>query len=62
MLQVMQSRWKTGGLGFMKTHPSPADRIKAVEKGIASIPAPAAVPAAAAAARTARYQTGLGKL
>lgn len=32
MLGQMQQRWKPGGLGFMKTHPSPQDRIADVRK------------------------------
>jgi predicted Zn-dependent protease len=62
MLEVMQTKWKTGGLGFMKTHPSPADRIKEVEKVIAAAPAPVTVTAAAAAIRKARYQAALGTI
>jgi predicted Zn-dependent protease len=62
MLEVMQTKWKKDGLGFMKTHPSPADRIKEVEKAIAAAPAPAAVSTAAAAARKARYQAALGTI
>jgi predicted Zn-dependent protease len=62
MLEVMQTKWKADGFGFMKTHPSPSDRIKALEKVIAAAPAPAAVTAAAAAIRKTRYQSELGKI
>jgi predicted Zn-dependent protease len=62
MLEVMQTKWKKDGPGFMKTHPAPADRIKALEPVLASVPAPVAPPAAATAARQARYQAALGKI
>lgn len=62
VLEAMQATWKKGGPGFMKTHPSPADRIKALEKVLASAPAVVAPSAAVAAARHARYQAALGKL
>jgi beta-barrel assembly-enhancing protease len=62
MLEVMQTKWKKDGLGFMKTHPAPADRIKEAEKAIAAASAPAAPTATAAAARQARYQAALGKI
>jgi predicted Zn-dependent protease len=62
MLQVMQSKWKADGPGFMKTHPSPADRIKAVEKAAKEVPAPAAASPAARSARDARYKAALGRI
>jgi predicted Zn-dependent protease len=62
MLQVMQTKWKKDGPGFMKTHPSPDERIKELEKALASVPTPTAPSAAAAAARQARYQAALGKI
>ncbi len=34
MLKVMQQRLKPGGIDFAKTHPTPADRISAIEKTI----------------------------
>jgi len=61
MLQVMQTKWKPDGLGFMKTHPSPVDRINAVEQVLASAPTAAAPSATVTAARQARYQAALGK-
>ncbi len=60
MLQVMQTKWKADGPGFMKTHPSPTDRIAAVEKVITGLPAPAPVPAATAAERNRRFAAALG--
>jgi predicted Zn-dependent protease len=62
MLQVMQTKWKKDGPGFMKTHPSPEERIKVLEAALASAAAPAAPTAAATAARKARYQAALGKI
>lgn len=62
MLEIMQTRWKKDGPGFMKTHPSPADRIKTLEKVLGSAPAAAAPSSAVVAARQARYQAALGKL
>jgi predicted Zn-dependent protease len=62
MLQVMQTKWKKDGPGFMKTHPSPEERIKVLEAALASAPAPAAPTAAATATRQARYQAALGKI
>jgi len=62
VLQTMQASWKTDGPGFMKTHPSPADRIAAVQQVIAGLPPVAAVPAAALAARQARFKAAFGKL
>jgi beta-barrel assembly-enhancing protease len=62
MLEVMQTKWKKDGPGFMKTHPSPAERIKALEAMLPSVTAPAAAPAAAEAARKTRYQAALGKI
>jgi predicted Zn-dependent protease len=62
MLEVMQTKWKADGLGFMKTHPSPTDRIKEIEKALAASPAPAAVTTAATAARKARYQAAMGTI
>lgn len=62
MLEVMQTKWKKDGPGFMKTHPSPAERIKALEAVLPSLTAPVAPSAAAAAARQARYQAALGKI
>lgn len=60
MLEVMQSKWTKDGPGFMKTHPSPADRIKAVEAVIKGLPAPAAIPAAIASVRSSRFKAALG--
>lgn len=62
MLQVMQTKWKADGPGFMKTHPSPADRIKAVEAATKGLPPTIAVPAFAEEARKARYEAALGKI
>jgi beta-barrel assembly-enhancing protease len=62
MLQVMQTKWKKDGPGFMKTHPSPEERIKVLEKVLASAAAPTAPSAAAAAVRQARWQAALGKI
>ncbi len=62
MLEVMQTKWKKDGPGFMKTHPSPAERIKELEKVLAGVPAPAAPTAAAAKTRQDRYQAALGKI
>jgi beta-barrel assembly-enhancing protease len=62
MLEVMQTKWKKDGPGFMKTHPSPAERIKELEKVLAGVPAPAAPTAAAAKVRQDRYQAALGKI
>ena len=62
MLEVMQTKWKKDGPGFMKTHPSPAERIKVLEPLIASAGAPTAPSTAAAAARRTRYQAALGKI
>lgn len=59
MLEVMQTKWKADGPGFMKTHPSPADRIRAAQGALFQIPAPIRVPAAAATARTNRYTSAL---
>jgi predicted Zn-dependent protease len=61
MLEVMQTKWKKDGPGFMKTHPSPAERIKALEAVLSSVTAPTAA-ASAVAARQARYQAALGKI
>lgn len=36
MLKVMEKRLKPGGLGFAKTHPSPASRIAYIQKHIGS--------------------------
>jgi len=62
MLQVMQSKWKADGPGFMKTHPSPADRIKAVEKVAKEVPAPSAASTAARSERETRYKAALGRI
>jgi predicted Zn-dependent protease len=62
MLEVMGSKWKKDGPGFMKTHPSPAERIKEVEKVLAGMPAPAAPTTAVAKVRQDRYQAALGKI
>ncbi|MCX7029889.1 MAG: M48 family metalloprotease [Spirochaetes bacterium] len=62
MLEVMQTKWKKEGPGFMKTHPSPSDRIKALADVLTVAPAPAVVTGAVAAARQARYQAALGKI
>jgi beta-barrel assembly-enhancing protease len=62
MLQVMQTKWKKDGPGFMKTHPSPEERIKVLEAALASAAAPTVPIAAATAARKARYQAALGKI
>jgi predicted Zn-dependent protease len=62
MLQVMQTKWKKDGPGFMKTHPSPEERIKVLENALASAAAPTAPSAAAAAARQTRWQAALGKI
>jgi predicted Zn-dependent protease len=60
MLEVMQTKWTKDGPGFMKTHPSPADRIKAVEEVIKGLPAPAAAPAAVTVVRSTRFKVALG--
>jgi predicted Zn-dependent protease len=62
MLEVMQTKWKKDGPGFMKTHPSPAERIKELEKVLAAAPAPAAPTAAVAKVRQDRYLATLGKI
>jgi len=62
MLEVMQAKWKKDGPGFMKTHPSPAERIKAIDALLQSVAAPAAPSAAAQAARKTRFQAALGKI
>jgi predicted Zn-dependent protease len=62
LLQTMQSHWKTDGPGFMKTHPSPADRIAAVRQVVAGLPPAAAVAASALSARQARFKAAFGKL
>lgn len=56
VLAVMGQRYQPGGLDFAKTHPSPQDRIAAVQEKIGGgSPAPAP-------ARQARYQQALGKI
>lgn len=62
MLEVMQTKWKKDGPGFMKTHPSPAERIKAIEAVVQSVGVPAAPPAATEAARKTRFQAALAKI
>ncbi|HVO38385.1 MAG TPA: M48 family metalloprotease [Spirochaetia bacterium] len=61
MLQVMETKFKPGGLGFNKTHPEPRDRLVEVDKKLAAMPA-AATPPQAASARQARYQAALGNI
>ena len=61
MLEVMQTKWKKDGPGFMKTHPSPEERIKELEKVLAAAPAPAAPTAAAAAGPEGPLPGGAGE-
>lgn len=55
MLTEMNKRWKPGGLGFAKTHPSPKDRLADV-RPLLTGPAPAAAPAK----RLQRFDEALG--
>jgi predicted Zn-dependent protease len=57
MLRRMETRWKSDGLGFMKTHPSPGDRIAALGAVLQSVPAQKTT-----AARQARFDGFLGRL
>jgi predicted Zn-dependent protease len=61
MLKVMESRLKSGGLDFAKTHPNPEDRIQKVDATLAGEPA-VTTPPQAQAARQARYQAALGNI
>lgn len=59
MLKLMQTKIKSGGPGFAKTHPEPKDRADAVEKSLAGQP-PVTPDPAAARGRQSRYQAALG--
>jgi predicted Zn-dependent protease len=61
MLKLMETKVKSGGPGFGKTHPEPKDRADAVEKALAGKPQ-VVTPSAAASARQARYQAALGTI
>jgi len=61
MLQVMETKFRPGGLGFNKTHPEPKDRLAEVNKTLATMPA-VSTPPAAGAARQTRYQAALGNI
>jgi predicted Zn-dependent protease len=58
MLELMKVKLAPGGVDFAKTHPDPEERIADVKGGLSDYTAPAAAPAA----RTARFQTALGKI
>ncbi len=61
MLKLMETRIKSGGPGFAKTHPDPKDRAAAVEKALDGQP-PVTTARAAATARQSRYQAALGTI
>jgi len=61
MLKSLGTHVKPGGLDFAKTHPDPKIREAAVEKTLDDQP-PLAVPAAATAARQARWKAALGSV
>jgi predicted Zn-dependent protease len=51
MLKEMDRSWKEGGAGFLRTHPSPKDRI-----GRLKAPAAGSAPGAAERARQSRFE------
>jgi len=57
MLQVMQTRLKPGGADFAKTHPSPKDRIEAIQGNIGEYRA-----VETPSARQARFSAALGDI
>lgn len=57
MLEEMQRRWSPTGLGFMRTHPSPADRLIDVRPQLAPLPA-----LAPPAVRQQRFEAAVGHL
>lgn len=57
MLEEMNARWEPHGPGFMRTHPSPADRLVDIQPAVASL-APLAPPRV----RQARFDTAVGHL
>ncbi len=57
MLERMQSRMGADAHGFGQTHPSPADRIRAISRDVAAAPA-AAVPAS----RQKRFAAAAGRI
>jgi len=57
MLEEMQHRWSPTGLGFMRTHPSPGDRLSDVRPQLTPLP-----PLAPPAVRQQRFETALGHL
>ena len=57
MLQVMQTQLKPGGTDFAKTHPSPKDRISAIQSSIGDFR-----PVEAHAARQSRFSAALGNI
>jgi beta-barrel assembly-enhancing protease len=61
MLKLMETKVKSGGPGFGKTHPEPKDREAAVEKALTGQPQ-VVTPSAAANARQTRYQAALGTI
>lgn len=61
MLKQLGARVKPGGLDFAKTHPDPKERSAAVEQTLGDV-GPLTVPAAAAAARQARWKAALGNV
>ena len=57
MLEEMQRRWSPTGPGFMRTHPSPADRLSDVRPQVAPLP-----PLASPAVRQHRFEAAVGHL